>query len=78
MTAGHRAADPKSGAFHAKDGWYFRRCEDGSVTIWAADDGAEVTLPPDTWESVVAAVSAEGGTSLTFAAAKALHLRGAS
>lgn len=73
MTGEHRAADARSGAFHACDGWYFKRGEDGSVTIWAADGDAEVTLDADSWASVVASVSASGESYVTFEIAKRLH-----
>ena len=57
--------------FHAKDGWYFERMEDGSVRISAAVQRSTETLVVDaaTWASIVAAVSATGGTSETFYAA---------
>lgn len=49
--------------FHAKGGWYFRREDDGSVTIQAPDSmgpGAHqvVTLDANTWASIVASMSA--------------------
>jgi hypothetical protein len=76
MTGHHTADDPRAGAFHARAGWYFRRGADGSVTIWAAEDGAEITLDAGSWASVVASVSAPGESSATFAAARRLHAGG--
>lgn len=73
MTAQHRAREVPGGAFHARQGWYFRRGEDGSVTIWPGE-GTEITLDADSWCSVVASVSAPGEAYETFAAAKRLHL----
>ncbi|MFG1659069.1 hypothetical protein ACGFIY_21305 [Micromonospora chersina] len=51
--------------FHARDNWFFRREDDGSVRIMAPDSlgpGAHqvVVLDASTWASVVAAVSAAG------------------
>lgn len=46
--------------FHAHDGWYFRREEDGSVRILAPDSQAThqvVLLDAGTWASIVASVS---------------------
>lgn len=65
-------------AFHARDNWFFRREDDGSVHITAPDSmgpGAHqvVTLDADTWASVVASVSAGGETSETFHAARRFH-----
>lgn len=67
-----------SPGFHAHDGWFFRREEDGSVRILAPDSAGrgasqKVVLDPNTWASVVASVSASGDTSETFGAAKRLH-----
>jgi hypothetical protein len=73
--SGHQAPAERSGAFHARAGWYFRRGEDGSVTIWPGE-GEEITLDADSWASVVASVSAAGESSVTFALAKALHAGG--
>ena len=64
--------------FHARDNWFFRREDDGSVRILAPDTmgpGAHqaVTLDANTWASVVASVSARGETSETFQAARDFH-----
>lgn len=64
--------------FHARDNWYFRREDDGSVRILAPDSlgpGAHqvVTLDADTWASVVASVSSGGETAETFHAAQRFH-----
>lgn len=66
--------------FHAHDGWYFRRDDDGRVLIEvhesAHEDAPPVTglsLDADSWASVVAAVTASGGTGETFRAARTLH-----
>lgn len=61
--------------FHANDGWYFERQEDGSVKISAAVSRCveTITLKPAEWASVVTAVSALGETSETYQAALRLH-----
>lgn len=64
--------------FHARDGWYFRREDDGSVRISAPDSmgpGASqvITLDANTWASVVASVSRNGETADSFAAADRFH-----
>jgi hypothetical protein len=64
--------------FHARDNWYFRREDDGSVRVMAPDStgpGAHqvVTLDADTWASVVASVSRDGETTETFHAARRFH-----
>ena len=68
-------------AFHSIYGWYFERMENGGVRIRKMDERHDhqdeiilaVELPADTWASAVASVSAEGETSETFNAARALH-----
>jgi hypothetical protein len=61
------------GAFHAHDGWFFKRNEDGSVTVWAGDDGAEQSFEPSEWASIVASVSVGGETGATYRRALGLH-----
>ena len=65
--------------FHAHDGWYFEREDDGSVRICAAVDRSTemVVLTAAEWASVVTAVSAQGQTSETYQAALKLHGGGA-
>jgi hypothetical protein len=67
--------------FHAHSGWYFRRDHGGHVVIEVAESDHEdaplrvaAVFDPDTWASVVASVAAEGETSGTFHAARALHM----
>ncbi len=69
---GHRAADDRAGAFHSKAGWYWRRNEDSSVTVWPGE-GADQTFDADTWASIVASVSAGGDGYVTHALATKLH-----
>lgn len=66
------ADEPLRSGFHARNGWYFRRGADASVTIWA-EDGREVALDPSTWASVVASVSAQGEGYHSHQAALAFH-----
>ena len=63
---------------HAKDGWYFKRHEDGSVEITAKrgqknKPRAQVVLTAAEWASAITSVSAKGETAETFAKALALH-----
>lgn len=76
MTA--RGVSVDSPGFHARDGWCFRREDDGSVRILAPDSigpGAHqmVTLDASTWASVVASVSAAGETGETYRCALGFH-----
>lgn len=61
--------------FHAHDGWYFERLDDGSVKISAAVDRCTevIILTASDWASITAAVSARGETSETYQAAVAFH-----
>jgi len=64
--------------FHASQGWWFRREDDGSVRILAPDSmgaGAHqaLTLDAGTWASAVASVSVAGGSGETHRAALTLH-----
>lgn len=57
--------------FHAKDGWYFERHEDGSVTIRAAVNRCDesITVDASSWASIVASMSNAGENSDTYNAA---------
>lgn len=69
----HAATDiPMASGFHAREGWYFRRGADASVSIWS-EAGCEVTLDPSTWASVVASVSRHGEGHQSFHAALTFH-----
>jgi hypothetical protein len=61
--------------FHAKDGLCFERIEDeagtGDVRVFK-QDSIDVLIPSNTWESIVAAMSAPGEQA-AIQAAKALH-----
>ncbi len=73
------------GWFHSSDGWYWRRCADGSVAIVRRiqepdDRGARIyritaahRLTASQWASIVAHASARGETGETFRAALAFH-----
>jgi hypothetical protein len=61
----------EEGEYHAMDGVFFKRVEDGAVRLrWP---GGEVALPPGMWASAVANVSAPGETAEQYAAAALLH-----
>jgi putative heme degradation protein len=58
--------------FHSRDGLFFRRNEDGSVSIIASQSTA-VRLAENEWASVVASVSAEGETHERWQAVRDFH-----
>lgn len=67
-------------AFHAVNGWYFKRLEDGRVRVvkraFPREDAsveAMIEFDADTWASIVASVTAEGENAGTFQAAEGLH-----
>jgi hypothetical protein len=68
-------ADVHHDGFHARDGWYFQRQDDGSVKISASVQRCteELTIDPDTWASIVASVSAKGETSVRYQQARQFH-----
>lgn len=62
--------------YHAKDGLYFDRLEDGSVKVVVSVLNGiqfETILEPNTWASVVASVCVKGEDSNTFYAAELFH-----
>ena len=60
--------------FHAHDGWYFQRGDNGAVTVTNVKHAnCTVTVDANTWASIVASVSVSGETSNTFYAALTLH-----
>jgi hypothetical protein len=73
-------------AFHSREGWYFAREPDGSVTIQrrlpiktaAGDvDGwpvEHVRLDANTWQSVIASMSWRGENGQTFQEAEQFHM----
>ena len=64
------------GAFHAHDGWYFKRI-DGWVHMIHEENGEMtefVIFSPETWGSIVASVSSRGEDGVSFAKAMNLHM----
>lgn len=67
-------------SFHAKNGWMFRRLEDGAVEITKREGGAQgpvaagITLNPETWMSVMAEVSWRGQGPGVAEEAKLFHM----
>ncbi len=63
--------------YHDTDGFYAERLDDGSVRLCKhrppGDLVMDHTIPAERWASLVAAVSAQGGSSESYAAAKAVH-----
>lgn len=64
------------GGFHAKDNWYFRRLEDGSVEMRNETGRAitnRVAFEASMWASICASVTPDGETSDTYFTALAFH-----
>lgn len=59
--------------FHV-EGWYFKKDTEGKVFIKTPDPSVSIVLTSDTWSSIVASVSAQGGTGEAFHAAFGLHV----
>lgn len=66
--------------FHAKDGWFFTRLENGTVAIEKRKDAKETspivsyaTFTPDEWASIVASVSKTGEANRRFFQALSFH-----
>jgi hypothetical protein len=64
--------------FHALNGWYFERMENGDVHLTREAPGAgscneDQVIPSDTWCSIIAHVSALGETAETFSSARIFH-----
>ena len=67
--------------FHWRDGWYFRRLENGTVHVehvappdrGLKEPDMQFDIPPNEWASIVAAVSAQGETGETYKASTELH-----
>lgn len=71
------------GTMHVKDGWNFQRVDDGAVRIYINDPTAssgsdnrplaQITIPGNEWESVIAAMSAHKDSARGFSMAQAFH-----
>ena len=66
--------------FHQQAGFYAERLTDGSVRLVKHESAhpnspvvMDHTIPEAEWVSIVAAVSARGGTSETYQAVRELH-----
>ena len=68
--------------YHDTDGFYAERLDDGSVRLCKYRHGTTAlpvdlvmdhTIPAERWVSLVAAVSAQGASSESYAAAKDVH-----
>lgn len=78
-------ADALKGGFHWRDGWFFKRMDDGSVrisklavrvdSIGGKHDKIEAhgTIPPAEWASIVCSVSKGGETRERWLAQQAFH-----
>jgi hypothetical protein len=66
--------------FHFREGFYFSRATDGSVTIRVAESAhgdaptlREITVPENEWASVLASVCARGESGETWQEAREFH-----
>jgi hypothetical protein len=62
--------------FHWRDGWYFKRLEDGAVRVMFVAGEYVYTrlhIPPNEWASIVCSVSAGGETGERYEAALQFH-----
>ena len=64
--------------FHAQDGLFFQRMENGTVEVMVKDGNRifQTVLTSDTWASVIASVSARGDTSFVWEEAIQFHNEG--
>ena len=75
-----KQSEVKNMAFHYKEGWFFKRREDGSVRIYQQQPVREnivkelgIDIEADSWASIMASVSARGETGETFREAQQFH-----
>jgi hypothetical protein len=62
--------------FHAKDNWWFKRLDDGSVRIMQIinkENLVDITFDANTWASIISSVSAEGEHDGRFYKALEFH-----
>ncbi|MDI3563522.1 hypothetical protein [Bradyrhizobium sp. Arg816] len=57
-----------------RDGWIFRRNEDGSVTVKNESLQVYLGIPPNEWASIVAAVREGGETTESYYEALRFHM----
>lgn len=71
-----RKCDAESG-FHWRDGWFFKRQEDGSVRVLHLDEHknvkTQIIIPENEWASIVTSVSAEGETAERWEQSRRFH-----
>jgi hypothetical protein len=58
---------------HWRNGWYFRRRPDGTVTILPGEFNGGIDIPPSEWASIVASVSPSGDVATAHRDALAFH-----
>lgn len=63
--------DVEEKEYHQRDGWCFRRMNDGAVRI--RHGIVSHVVPADEWASIVAAMSAHGENGTTYRAALEFH-----
>lgn len=73
------------GESHSRNGFYFKRQDDGSVRVriaignpeggqWDDTTLREITVPPNEWASVIASVCARGADSASYQDAQDFHM----
>lgn len=65
------------GAFHWRDGWFFKRSQDGSVRVMHKKDylRTDLTIPANEWASIVCSVTTAGETGERWEQAREFHNR---
>lgn len=63
----------RQGAHHLGHGWYAARGDGGTVTLWAGEQDAEITVEATVWAKLIAAVSAMPDQKTAYRLALALH-----
>lgn len=68
------------GEFHWRNGWFFKRMDDGSVRIWHRGATVDVlnvpiSIPPSEWASIVCSVSRDGESCARWNQAQDFHGR---
>lgn len=59
--------------FHWRDGWHFKRQDDGTVFVYNSAHRVTMTIPASEWASIVASVCKRGETGDTYREALAFH-----
>jgi len=73
---GSLISPPIDSGFHWRDGWYFKRLDDGTVRVLLVH-GQQIyqhlIIPDNEWASIVCSVSADGETGERWQQARNFH-----